>query len=140
MNYITDFTKLKKELNENMEFRQKGGMCAAEEEGGLESTSRLLYSVYLYLDYINELTLENMKNYLLTMCKYKIFGYTYEYHAVNAARLKIENSYSKPHYYCESANIHLIPFIDNTFLAIGAICQTNGLIEKIINYFNEKTK
>lgn len=139
MAFLKDFEMINDLLENNEEFLNNGGANAAETAGGLESTSRLLYSVYLYLLRTGELSSENMRNYLLTMCKYKAFGYTYEYHAVNAARLKIEENYPEPSYYCESSCIHRIPFIDNTFLALGAICDTKGLINLIIEEFDRRS-
>ena len=139
MAFIKDFKAINEMLANNEEFLNNGGANAADIAGGLESTSRLLYSVYLYLLRIGALSSEKMRAYLLEMCKYKDFGYTYEYHAVNAARLKIEENYLEPAYYCESACIKRIPFINNTFLALGAICDTEGMINSIIEAFDRRS-
>lgn len=140
MNYIKDFSKINSWLYNNTEFKKNGGFFAANTEGGLESVSRILYSVYLYLKYINKLSVKNMEEYLMEMCKYKVLGQTVDFHKINTLKLKFDNKYSKPEHYNESANLNIEPYIDNTFIAIGALCNTNNAINWIINYFEQENK
>ena len=60
MAFLKDFEMINDLLENNEEFLNNGGANAAEAAGGLESTSRLLYSVYLYLLRTGELSSENM--------------------------------------------------------------------------------
>ena len=119
MYYNIDFSKINLWLYNNKEFRNKGGFFAADHPYGLDSVSKILYSVYLYLKYINKLDVENMKKYLLEMCRYKELGQTVEYHRINTLKLKLDNKYAKPLYYNDLANLNMEPHIDNTFIAIG---------------------
>lgn len=138
--FITDFRSIREGLEEDIDFLGRGGGNANETPGGLESTVRLLYSVYLYLDFYNCFSIRKMKDYLQTMCGYQLYGHTYEYHFVNVAKLKMDEKYSKPWYYCESGNIQDDELMSEVFLALGAVVNTEGTLEWIVEEFKKGTK
>lgn len=138
--FITDFQSISEGMEVDIDFLRTGGGNANETPGGIEATARLLYSVYLYLDFYDDFTIEKMRDYLITMCKYQLYGHTFEYHFVNTAKLKIDEKYSKPWYYCESSNIQNDKLMADVFLAIGAAVKAEGTLEWIVEEFKKGTK
>lgn len=138
--FITNFRPIREALAEDTYFMMIGGGGAYEEPGGMESTARLLYSVYLYLDFFDNFTIETMKDYLFMMCKYQLYGQTFEYHLVNTTKLKMDEKYPQPWYYCESSNIHNEGLMSDVFLALGAAAKAQGTLNWITQKFEQGTE
>ena len=137
MEYITNFDNIKNKIKSEKEFIQNGGIIIETNPYCLDSIIKMMYSVYLYLDFYQENNLNSIKNYLNKMFQYAYIGKIFDYHAVNAAKLKIEEDYTEPLYYSETANIHNHNLMEDVFIGLSAISKSDKVISLLINYFDK---
>ena len=135
----SDFSILASLLANDEHYLGAGGANAIEDRNGLNVVANMAYSVYLYLKKIDMLTPDNMKEYFREMNKYVYYTRVYDYHLVNAAKLKIETGYGVPLEYCCVLHKKNEEFKKDVFDALMAFVHCPDTLNNMINFFEDRT-
>ena len=137
--YIKDFSELAKILREDADFCHRS--CSAwEDSGSLICVIRIMYSIYLYFQYKENWSTDDVRAYIEEMRKYLRVGKTSQYHYINTVRIAIEHNDTKPMYYAEIGAL-LVESEALTFLCgLLGIANADGTLERVFAWFEEEDK